>query len=167
VYERAMKKNFWRLLFALIFAACAAFAHAEAARLPANLQWQTNDSDPIFADPNAKRGGRFRTFMTSFPPTLRLVGPDSNSSFAGYLRANNLALVNLHPNTLNPIPELATTGPSTPTAKRCISSWIPPRAGQTASPLPPTIICSRWSLCARRISSRPGTTTTTRKSSRM
>lgn len=83
-------------------------AFADVPKLPANLQWQTNDTDPIFADPNAKRGGRFRTFMTSFPPTLRLVGPDSNSSFAGYLRANNLSLVNMHPNTLNPIPELAT-----------------------------------------------------------
>jgi microcin C transport system substrate-binding protein len=76
--------------------------------LPANLKWQTNNSDPIFADPNAKRGGRFRSFISTFPLTLRLVGPDSNGSFAGFMRANNLSLVGLHPNTLNPIPELAT-----------------------------------------------------------
>ncbi len=36
------------------------------------------------------------------------MGPDSNGSFASYMRANNLGLVGIHPNTLNPIPELAT-----------------------------------------------------------
>ena len=77
-------------------------------KLPADLVWQTNHSDPIFADPNAQRGGRFRTFVSTFPLTLRLVGPDSNGSFAGYMRANNLSLVGIHPNTLKPIPELAT-----------------------------------------------------------
>jgi microcin C transport system substrate-binding protein len=77
-------------------------------QLPANLSWQTNLSDPIFASPEAKRGGRFRSFITTFPLTLRLVGPDSNGSFASYMRANHLGLVGIHPNTLNPIPELAT-----------------------------------------------------------
>lgn len=78
------------------------------AKLPDNLVWQTNDSDPIFASPEAERGGRFREFMTSFPLTLRLVGPDSNGVFAGHMRSNNLGLVGFHPNTKNPIPELAT-----------------------------------------------------------
>lgn len=77
-------------------------------QLPENLSWQTNLSDPIFASPEAKRGGRFRSFITTFPLTLRLVGPDSNGSFASYMRANHLGLVGIHPNTLNPIPELAT-----------------------------------------------------------
>lgn len=77
-------------------------------KLPDTLHWQTNNDDPIFASPKAKRGGRFRSFITSFPLTLRLVGPDSNGSFANYLRANNLSLVGIHPDTLNPIPELAT-----------------------------------------------------------
>lgn len=76
--------------------------------LPANLTWETNNDDPIFASPEAKQGGRYRTFITSFPLTLRLVGPDSNGGFAGYLRDNDLSLVGIHPNTLKPIPELAT-----------------------------------------------------------
>ncbi len=75
--------------------------------LPQDLQWLSNTNDPIFASPEAQRGGRFRSFVTTFPLTLRLVGPDSNGSFAGYMRANNLSLVGIHPNTLNPIPELA------------------------------------------------------------
>lgn len=76
--------------------------------LPTNLVWHTNDSDPEFADPAAQRGGTLREFMLSFPLTLRVVGPDSNGSFAGYTRALNMNLVDRHPNTHNTIPALAT-----------------------------------------------------------
>ncbi|MDB6062339.1 MAG: peptide transporter substrate-binding protein [Verrucomicrobiaceae bacterium] len=96
----------------LFFSGCLMFlpflARAEAPTLPANLQWQTNDTDPVFADPNAKRGGRFRTVMLSFPPTLRMVGPDASNAFSGFLRENTMSLVGQHPTTLNPIPGLAT-----------------------------------------------------------
>ncbi len=76
-------------------------------RLPENLVWLTNGEDPVFAAPEAKRGGTFRTSMSSFPLTLRRVGPDSNGGFAGYLRYNQLRLVAWHPNTRRPIPSLA------------------------------------------------------------
>ena len=76
--------------------------------LPANLVWETNDEDPIFASANAKRGGTFRTYIDGFPLTLRRVGPDSNGSFAGYLRPNHFGPVALHPNTRRAIPALAT-----------------------------------------------------------
>lgn len=95
-------------LAALLFLLAPLASYALPEELPSTLEWQTNNSDPIFASPEAQRGGRFRSFITSFPLTLRLVGPDSNGGFAGFLRANNLSLVNVHPNTLNPIPELAT-----------------------------------------------------------
>ena len=83
------------------------FASALPDRLPDNLVWVTNDEDPEFASPDAKRGGTFRTSMPSFPLTLRRVGPDSNGGFAGYLRYNQLSLVAWHPNTRRPIPSLA------------------------------------------------------------
>lgn len=76
--------------------------------LPEGLVWETNNDDPIYASPDAKPGGIFSTFMLAFPMNLRLVGPDSNSSFVGYLRANQLSLTGLHPNTHKPIPQLAT-----------------------------------------------------------
>ena len=78
------------------------------ATLPADLVWETNEDDPIFAAPEAKRGGTFRTWMLSFPLTLRRVGPDSNGAFAGFLRYNQLGPVSYHPNTRRPIPALAT-----------------------------------------------------------
>lgn len=77
-------------------------------QLPEGLVWHTNDSDPEFASPDAIRGGTFRTWMLSYPLTLRLVGPDSNGSFAGFLRYNNYGPVGFHPDTRNPIPSLAT-----------------------------------------------------------
>ena len=76
--------------------------------LPEGLEWVTNEADPVWASPEARRGGTFNTFMISFPLTLRTVGPDSNDAFSAYKRYTNLALVNVHPNTLNFIPELAT-----------------------------------------------------------
>jgi len=76
--------------------------------LPDNLEWETNDSDPIYASIEAKKGGTLRSYMLSFPLTLRLVGPDSNGSFAGVMRANLMGLVSLHPQTRNVIPGLAT-----------------------------------------------------------
>ncbi|MBA3028914.1 MAG: ABC transporter substrate-binding protein [Desulfobacteraceae bacterium] len=78
------------------------------AKLPEEIEWLTNDSDPVFGSPKAIKGGTLHETVLSFPMTLRLVGPDSNGSFAGVLRSNQLSLIGIHPNTLNIVPELAT-----------------------------------------------------------
>ena len=81
----------------------------EAVPLPEGLEWVTNEDDPVFASPDAKRGGTFTTYITGFPLTLRLHGPDSaTGSFVSMKRSQFLSLVDLHPNTLNFIPSLAT-----------------------------------------------------------
>lgn len=77
-------------------------------KLPENLKWETNDSDPEWSSPDAKKGGTFTSSMTSFPLTLRMVGPDSNGGFASELRSNQMSLTDVHPNTGNIIPALAT-----------------------------------------------------------
>lgn len=76
--------------------------------LPDNIQWQTNTTAPIFASADAKKGGTYRSYMLSFPLTLRHVGPDSNGVFASVIRSLNLSLIGLHPNTEEILPELAT-----------------------------------------------------------
>ncbi|CZF81274.1 MULTISPECIES: extracellular solute-binding protein [Grimontia] len=81
---------------------------AQAAELPANLNWQTNWDDPVFASDKAKRGGTLRTHLSSFPLTLRSVGPDSNSGLRGYFLDEVPGLVTRHPDTLNWIPAIAT-----------------------------------------------------------
>ncbi len=80
----------------------------EKAALPAGLKWETNDSDPVYTDPKAQKGGTLHTFELSFPLTLRTVGPDSNDSFRTFLLANQMALTYFHPNTRRPIPGMAT-----------------------------------------------------------
>ena len=81
----------------------------ESVPITEELEWLTNEEDPVFASPDAKRGGTYRTFITSFPLTLRMHGPDSNSGdFVTPKRSMFLSLVDLHPNTLKFIPSLAT-----------------------------------------------------------
>ena len=75
--------------------------------LPEGIQWLTNDSDPVFADPEARRGGTLHLALDSFPLTFRVVGPDSNTSFRSAILGNQLGLTGIHPNTLNIVPELA------------------------------------------------------------
>lgn len=76
--------------------------------LPKGLSWETNDSDPTYGSEEAVKGGTYQEAITSYPLTFRYVGPDSNGSFRGYINANRLSLLGLHPNTRNHIPELAT-----------------------------------------------------------
>ena len=76
--------------------------------LPEDIQWLTNDADPVYAAPDAVKGGALNTAILSFPMTFRTVGPDSNGSFRSAILDNDLSLINVHPNTLNIIPELAT-----------------------------------------------------------
>lgn len=85
--------------------------------LPDGLEWVTNEEDPVWSSPEAQRGGAFNTFMSSFPLTLRTVGPDSNDAFSAYKRFTNLGLVTVHPNTLDFIPQLATHWAFDPDAK--------------------------------------------------
>lgn len=94
------------LLFSFVFLIVT--GAASAATLPDNLEWITNDEDPVFASPEAKTGGTLNQALLSFPLTLRYVGPDSNGGFRSMILGNNLYPVAAHPNTLNLIPMLAT-----------------------------------------------------------
>lgn len=75
---------------------------------PEDITWLTNDSDPLFASPDVKKGGTLHSSVMSFPLTFRVVGPDSNSSFRGAILDNQFGLIGIHPNTLNITPEFAT-----------------------------------------------------------
>ena len=96
------------LCMVTLFALSAVIQAMAAPELPDDIEWLTNDTDPVYASPEAKKGGTFRDSLLSFPATFRSVGPDSNNSFAGVLRSNQLGLIGIHPNTENIVPELAT-----------------------------------------------------------
>lgn len=78
-----------------------------AADLPADLQWIDNMNEPLFASEEAQFGGTLRSYMSSFPQTLRSVGPDSNSGLRHYFMDGTPKLAARHPNTNKWIPQLA------------------------------------------------------------
>ncbi|MGF1715708.1 ABC transporter substrate-binding protein [Photobacterium chitinilyticum] len=80
---------------------------ATASTLPEDLEWISNMNEPLFASEQAKRGGTFRSFMASFPQTLRSVGPDANSGLRHYFMDGTPKLAARHPNTGKWIPQLA------------------------------------------------------------
>ncbi|OQY60661.1 MAG: ABC transporter substrate-binding protein [Desulfobacteraceae bacterium 4572_88] len=97
------------MMVSLLFLGGASFASEKLSpRQNDDIEWLTNDADPVFASPNAKKGGTFHSSILSFPPTFRVVGPDSNSSFRSHILGNNLSLIGIHPNTENIVPEIAT-----------------------------------------------------------
>jgi microcin C transport system substrate-binding protein len=76
--------------------------------IPAGLVWQNGMDQPEIGDPAAKKGGVFRRFIPTFPPTIRPFGENSNNSFRGDIYDYiDLPLVSLHPETMKEIPGLA------------------------------------------------------------
>ncbi len=72
--------------------------------------WETNTDYELIGDPRAIRGGVFTQDLPSFPGTLRVFGPESNTTFNAYIvqRLVYEPLLWLHPSTLEFIPALAT-----------------------------------------------------------
>ena len=84
------------------------FQFKEKADLPDDLEWKNGSEQPEIGDPESKKGGAFRYFISSFPPTIRPFGPNSNNSFRGELYDNvEVALVELHPETGEIMPGVA------------------------------------------------------------
>ncbi len=76
------------------------FRFASPEDLPGGLEWEDGMDQETFASPDAVRGGTIRSFILNFPPTVRLVGPDSNHSFRNVLLDDNvIGLVSRHPVT--------------------------------------------------------------------
>lgn len=76
--------------------------------IPSDLVWEDGMNQPEIGDPAAKKGGVFRRYIPTFPPTIRPFGDNSNNSFRGDLYdLIDIPLVNLHPETMELIPGLA------------------------------------------------------------
>ncbi|MBN2040430.1 MAG: ABC transporter substrate-binding protein [Spirochaetes bacterium] len=76
--------------------------------LPQDINWITNNNYKTFASTEARKGGQFNYYINSFPLTFRTVGPDSNTSTRSYFLNNHMSLIDIHPNTEEPVPALAT-----------------------------------------------------------
>ncbi len=76
--------------------------------VPADLVWENGMDQPEIGDPAAKKGGVFRRYIPTFPPTIRPFGENSNNSFRGDIYDYiDMPLVVLHPETMKLIPGLA------------------------------------------------------------
>ncbi len=76
--------------------------------IPVDLVWENGMDNEEIGDPRSKKGGTFRSFILSFPPTLRPFGDNSNNSFRGVLYDEiDMPLVGLHPKSMEMIPGLA------------------------------------------------------------
>lgn len=80
------------------------------ATLPEDIVWETNMDDPLIGSEKAIRGGTLNAAIDAYPLTFRLMGPNSNDSFAAWNRAFTMsfALVAMHPVTDKFIPIVAT-----------------------------------------------------------
>ncbi len=99
-----------RFRFVLLSALCIAGAlpSLSAPKAPQGLRWNTVENPVSLGSPAAQPGGKLRLYLQAYPLTLRQVGPDSNQAFRRYMDENDLSLLNLHPNTQQWLPELAT-----------------------------------------------------------
>ena len=76
--------------------------------VPADLVWENGMDQPEIGDPASKKGGVFRRYIPTFPPTIRPFGENSNNSFRGDIYDYiDMPLVVLHPETMKLIPGLA------------------------------------------------------------
>ena len=74
------------------------FVVASAEDLPQDLSWQDGSDLTPFGDPRAQRGGTLNLRLSNMQQTLRVVGPDANSTLRGPLwSANSVQLIEQHP----------------------------------------------------------------------
>ena len=85
-----------------------AFTIATPADIPSDLAWTDGSNEEEFSSAKAKRGGTWNVFTRDYPRTLRMVGPDANGAFRGYiLDYNVISLVMSHPNSDGYFPGVA------------------------------------------------------------
>src|SRR5258708_5268667 len=91
-------------------AATPAAETVEPVTLPPDVIWETNEDEPFIGSRKAIRGGTLNMAIGAYPLTLRIMGPNSNDSFASWNRAfsQSFTLVQRHPVTDKYIPMLAT-----------------------------------------------------------
>ena len=72
--------------------------------------WETNTEFDFIGDPRAVKGALLREAIASFPGTMRLLGPESNTALNYYVIGELVyeTLLGMHPTTLDYIPALAT-----------------------------------------------------------
>jgi microcin C transport system substrate-binding protein len=105
------------------------FVFATAEELPPDLAWEDGADRTPFGDPRAKRGGRLTLRISTMQQTLRMVGPDANSTLRGPLwSANTVQLIEQHPWEDGYIPGVARAWAIDPDDSRTVYMKLDPDA---------------------------------------
>jgi microcin C transport system substrate-binding protein len=71
--------------------------------------WETNVDYDLIGDPRAVKGGTIREYLLAFPGTLRIEGPEANTTLNSMIGSMLYeTLLTIHPTTLDYVPVLAT-----------------------------------------------------------
>lgn len=85
-----------------------ALSDAEIKAMISTLKWETNEEYKGFGSREARKGGTLTSVETSFPPTLRTVGKNANSTFTSMMTGLCYeSMLDLDPITYNYAPNLA------------------------------------------------------------
>jgi len=121
---------------------------SEPVTLPKNIVWETNDEDPLIGSPKALRGGTLNLAIDSYPLTLRLMGPNSNDSFAAWNRAFTMgfSLVTMHPVTDKFIQWMATHWSIQPDQKKIYFKLDPDARWSDGKPITADDYVFTWKM---------------------
>lgn len=129
---------------------CLSAAFAAAADFDPS-GWKTNNDFPLIGSPKAVKGGTLRYYWTSFPTTLRGVGPNNNQMSNFEIQGMVYeSLIGLHPETLEYIPGLADYWKVSPD-KRTFYFHINPKARWAdGSPVTSEDVVATWDFMVRK-----------------
>ncbi len=113
--------------------------------------WQTSKDYPLIGSPEAKKGGTLRSTWLSFPPTLRVLGPNSNTMESRDLQ--NMVyetLLGLHPETLEYMPGLADYWKISPDKRKFYFHINPKARWADGSPVTAEDVVASWEFKVRK-----------------
>ncbi|MDP2865667.1 MAG: extracellular solute-binding protein [Elusimicrobiota bacterium] len=139
-----------RIIFSVLFSGLLAAASAPALAFdPAG--WETSGNYPLLGSPEAKKGGALRSTWLNFPPTLRALGPNYNTSENGSLQDMVYeSLLMLHPETLEYIPALADYWKISPDRRKFYFHINPKARWADGSPVTAADVVASWEFKVRK-----------------
>jgi microcin C transport system substrate-binding protein len=84
------------------------FSFKTPADIPPDLVWENGMELPEIGSPNARKGGTQYSFLSDFPRTLRVLGPDANGGFRPFIQDDvAMSFAHRHGNEFAYFPGLA------------------------------------------------------------
>ena len=113
--------------------------------------WETNKNFPPIGSAEAKKGGTLRFFWSSYPPTLRTEGPNSNLSTTSELHGLIYeSLVGLHPETMEYMPGLADYWKTSPDKRKFYFHINPKARWADGTPVTARDVVATWEFRVRK-----------------